>query len=89
MPGQRSAEFAILVSDAWQHRGLGKELLRRLVAIGRSEGASTITASILPDNLDMQRVCRKVGFELRHVPEDGVVQALLVLEPPVSQEVRT
>jgi acetyltransferase len=88
MPGQSSAEFAILVSDAWQRRGLGTELLRRLVVIGRSEGVTTINASILPDNLDMQRVCSKVGFELRHLPEDGVVQALLTLEPPASQEVR-
>ena len=85
-PGQGDAEFAILVSDAWQHRGLGTELLRRLVAIGRSEGVTTITASILPDNLDMQRVCSKVGFELRHVPEDGVVLALIALEAPEVQK---
>jgi acetyltransferase len=80
-PGQASAEFAILVADAWQHRGLGTELLRRLVAIGQSEGVAAITASILADNMDMQRVCSKVGFQLRHVPEEGVLQAVLVLEP--------
>jgi acetyltransferase len=87
-PGQSNAEFALLVSDEWQHRGLGTELLRRLVAIGRSEGVTAITAGILSDNLDMQRVCSKVGFELRHVPEDGVVQALLLLEPSTASEVR-
>jgi acetyltransferase len=86
-PGQGSAEFAILVSDAWQHQGLGTELLRRLVAIGRSEGVAAITASILTDNLDMQRVCSKVGFELRRVLEDGVVQARLLLAPAASEEV--
>jgi acetyltransferase len=88
IPGEGSAEFAILVSDAWQHRGLGTELLRRLVAIGRSEGVTAITASILPDNLEMQRVCSKVGFDLRHLPEHGVVQALLVLESSVTHEVQ-
>jgi acetyltransferase len=87
-PGQGNAEFAILVSDAWQHQGLGTELLRRLVGIGRSEGVTAITASILPENLDMQRVCSKVGFELRHVPEDGVVEALLVLVPSTTSEVQ-
>jgi hypothetical protein len=35
----------------------------------------------------MQRVCSKVGFELRHVPEDGVVEALLVLMPAATHEV--
>lgn len=87
-PGQTGAEFAILVSDAWQHRGLGTELLRRLVAIGRSESVSAITASILSGNSDMQRLCSKVGFELRHVPEDGVVQAVLVLDPSASHQVQ-
>jgi acetyltransferase len=86
-PGEQTAEFAILVSDEWQHRGLGTELLRRLVAIGRSESLTTITASILPDNLDMQRVCSKVGFELRHVPEDRLVQAVLLLEPASETQI--
>jgi acetyltransferase len=87
-PGQGNAEFAILISDAWQHRGLGTELLRRLVAMGRSEGLTAITGSILPQNLDMQRVCSKVGFELRHRPEDGIVQAVLLLEPSANGEIR-
>jgi acetyltransferase len=86
-PGQHSAEFAIVVSDDWQHQGLGTELLRRLVAIGRDEQVSAITASILPDNLDMQKLCIKLGFELRHAPEDGVVQAVLLLSRP-GNEVR-
>ena len=55
VPGQSRAEFAIRVSDAWQHRGLGSELLRRLVQIGRDERLSQITADILPDDLDMRR----------------------------------
>jgi hypothetical protein len=43
---------------------------------------------VLLDNLAMQRVCSKVGFELRHVPEDGVVQALLLLEPAPTNEMQ-
>jgi acetyltransferase len=34
------AEFAILVSDQWQDRGIGTELLRRLIQVGRDEGLS-------------------------------------------------
>jgi acetyltransferase len=79
VPGQRHAEFAILLNDAWQRKGLGTELLRRLVAIGRDEGVSCITADILPDNLDMRRVCQKVGFELRYKPGDSTVFAILQL----------
>ena len=32
LPGGAEAEFALLVSDQYQHRGLGTELLRRLPA---------------------------------------------------------
>src|SRR5690606_26314316 len=33
----REGEFAILVSDNWHHRGLGHEMLKRLMDIGRAE----------------------------------------------------
>lgn len=61
------AEFAILVSDAWQGHGFGLELLRRLVQIGRDEKLQRIVASILSDNVAMQRVSRKAGFKLKRV----------------------
>ncbi|MEB3295716.1 MAG: bifunctional acetate--CoA ligase family protein/GNAT family N-acetyltransferase [Synechococcales bacterium] len=63
--GRQEAEFAILVSDAVQGQGLGSELLRRLVAIGREAHLTRITAEILPENVAMQRVCQKVGFQLK------------------------
>ena len=61
------AEFAILVSDAWQGHGFGGELLRRLVQIGRDEKLQRIVASILSDNVAMQHVSRKIGFKLKRV----------------------
>jgi len=64
------AEFAILVSDVWQGHGFGVELLRRLVEIGRDEKLKRIVATILSENVPMQRVSRKVGFKLkRNGPE--------------------
>jgi acetyltransferase len=67
LPGTREAEFAILVSDLWQGRGLGKELLRRLVQIGRDEKLHRINADILGENGAMQRVARQAGFTLTPV----------------------
>ena len=84
IPGQTQAEFALVISDEWQHRGLGTELLRRLVQIGRDEHVSAIVADILPENADMRRICEKVGFKLRYEPGDSVVRALLQLAAPVS-----
>jgi acetyltransferase len=64
------AEFAILVSDAWQGHGFGVELLRRLVQIGRDEKLKRIVATILSDNIAMQRVSRKLGFKLKRVESE-------------------
>ncbi len=62
MHGVREAEFALLVSDAYQRLGLGTEILRQLLHVGRNEHIKRITADILPENFAMQRVCEKVGF---------------------------
>jgi acetyltransferase len=79
IPGQDQAEFAMLIADEWHHRGLGTELLRRLVEIGKNEGLSAITADILRDNVEMQRVCEKVGFELRHELGEPTARAAILL----------
>ncbi len=77
--GANEAEFAIVISDQWQNRGLGTQLLNRLVQIGRDEQLERITATILPDNREMQHVCRKVGFEVRHAAGEGECKAEIVL----------
>jgi acetyltransferase len=64
------AEFAILVSDAHQGHGFGGELLRRLVQIGRDEKLERIVATILSNNIAMQRVSRKIGFKLKRVESE-------------------
>ena len=62
--GLNEAEFAILVSDRWQKHGLGTELLKRLVQVGRDEKLARITADILADNIAMRTVSKKVGFKV-------------------------
>ena len=44
--------------------GLGTELLKRLVQIGRDERLERITATILPENHGMHHVSKRVGFKL-------------------------
>ena len=66
--GVKEGEFAMLVSDPWHGQGLGSELLRRLVQIGRDEKLETIRADILLQNRAMQRVSERVGFQLRRTP---------------------
>ena len=78
-PGTNTAQFSIVVIDRYQRRGLGTELLRRLVQIGREEKLKRITADILPENLGMQAVSEKLKFKLKNTAGEGMVRAELVL----------
>jgi acetyltransferase len=73
------AEFALVVADDFQKCGLGTELLRRLIEIGRAEGVQVITADILAENTGMQKVSEKLGFRLTREIGDPIVSARLEL----------
>lgn len=73
------AEFAIVISDAWQGRGLGRQLLELLIQIARDERLSRLVGHILVGNREMQHVCRKLGFRIRHHPGDSECRAELPL----------
>ena len=63
-PGTNEAEFAVLVVDRVQRRGLGREMLRRLLDIARDEKLEAVYGQILPENRAMAAVCRRLGFEV-------------------------
>ncbi len=74
-----SGEFAILVADRWQRRGLGRELLRRIVRIGQDEGLHRIWADLLAANIGMRRVAEAAGFTITGDPTEGTLRAQLDL----------
>ncbi|HEY5895592.1 MAG TPA: bifunctional acetate--CoA ligase family protein/GNAT family N-acetyltransferase [Chthoniobacterales bacterium] len=73
LPTRHEAEFAIVVSDAWQDRGLGTLLMETLIRIGHAEKIKHITGSVLLSNHAMLRLCRQFGFTIPHGSEDDVV----------------
>ncbi len=77
--GANEAEFALVISDQSQGLGLGTRLLKTLVQIGRDEKLNRITATILPDNRQMQHVARKAGFIVVNEPQAGECRANLDL----------
>ena len=64
------AEIAVTVVDDWQGRGLGTELLSRLIERAREEGITRFTALVDAENEKMQSLLRDIGGEL-HVAESG------------------
>jgi acetyltransferase len=77
--GSNAAEFAMLVSDKFQDQGLGTELLRRLLEVGKNEKSCCIYADILADNSGMQRICEKLGFQITNTSDTTVLRAEIKL----------
>jgi acetyltransferase len=73
--GTNRAEFSILVSDLWHGQGLGSELLRRLIEIGRAEKLASISGQILADNQAMHHICRAVGLKVTHDADSNLFTA--------------
>ena len=48
-----SATSALVVADRWQNRGIGSELLDRLVARATARGVSVLVMDVLPENKQM------------------------------------
>ena len=72
----RNAEVALLVLDEFQGRGLGTELLRRLLETARGQKITQIQGEMLRDNVAMQKVLKKLGFRFRLLDSRSVRAAL-------------
>jgi acetyltransferase len=77
--GTEEAEFSMVVSDRYQRQGLGGELMRHLLQIGRAEKLRRIHADILPDNIAMQRLAAKFGFRLEFDAKEKVTRTTIDL----------
>lgn len=77
--GLNEAEFALIVTDKYQRQGLGTEMLKRLVQIGRDEKLRRISANILAENHGMQTVSKRVGFSLQRDADNHDYKAEILL----------
>jgi len=70
------AEFAIVLADARQGRGVGRELLGRLIDCARERGVKRLHGVALGTNTRMLLLGRRLGFRLRKSPEAASLTAL-------------
>jgi GNAT superfamily N-acetyltransferase len=65
------AEFAVVVEDRCQARGIGKQLLSALAERAGREGVKTLTGAVLGENRSMFGLIRSVFAKVRYAMEDG------------------
>jgi GNAT superfamily N-acetyltransferase len=87
-------EVALLVEDEWQRRGVGAELLGRLVAMAVEAGCESVYAVTQASNTGMVAAMRGLELPLDYQIEEGtlVVTARLDTAPvttPAPHDTRT
>jgi acetyltransferase len=71
LPDGRSCEFAVVVADDWQRRGLGRRMMARLIEVARTRGFGTMIGWILAGNDGMLAMVSALGFSLQADPDDA------------------
>ena len=69
-PDGESAEFAIVVDDAWQGRGVARQLMGRLIACARQRGFKRLQGAVLRANHNMIKFTEGLGFTTADDPDD-------------------
>jgi len=83
-PTSGMGELGIVVAEAWQKRGVGTALVRRLVEVGKGHGVKGLRADVLVSNPGMIGVLRRVGLREIPLPSAGVyaVEFAFPRDPP-------
>lgn len=77
-PEGETAEFAVIVADPWQGRGLGEKLIARVREIAQDNGVKSLWGEVLAENVPMLGLVKKMGFTI-HSREEGVRRVEMAL----------
>ncbi|MBI1990380.1 MAG: GNAT family N-acetyltransferase, partial [Betaproteobacteria bacterium] len=81
-PDGESCEFAVVIADQWQGRGIAGRLMSELIAVAREKRLKQMMGHVLASNSRMLKFVGELGFTLSHDPSDPTVKrAVLALQP--------
>jgi acetyltransferase len=69
-PDAESCEFALVVADKWQHRGIGPKLMTSLFDVARANGLKRMEGEVLATNQRMLKMVEALGFSATRSQED-------------------
>jgi acetyltransferase len=61
---KKTGEFAVAVTDAWQKRGAGSQMIDFCIEMSRKRGVERISTVMLPDNTIIIKMFERRGFTL-------------------------
>ncbi len=69
-PNKKRGEFAVVVADKYQGKGLGVKLVDMLIEFAKEKGIESIYGTVMGENLRMIRLCEKLGCSIRREQEN-------------------
>ncbi|MBT8441303.1 MAG: GNAT family N-acetyltransferase, partial [Gammaproteobacteria bacterium] len=78
LPDEATCEFAIVVGDDWQGRGLARLLMGDLIAAARDAGLKKMYGTTLKENRGMLELAGNLGFEIEPDPEDPDLRVMTI-----------
>ena len=69
-PDQKTCEFAIVVSDKWQGKGIARLLMQKLIEIARNRGLEIMEGQILANNFRMLELMLSLNFQINNDSDD-------------------
>ncbi len=75
-PGERAADVAVVVADAWQRAGLGRVLVGALLVHAANQGLARLRGEALADNAPLLALTHRFGFSARPHPEERELVSL-------------
>jgi acetyltransferase len=82
-PDGRKVEFAIQVASPWQGKGLGRQLMEKLLRYVRERGVEEIEGQCLHENTGMATLAKHLGFTVSGGTGGDTLAMNMVLGNPV------
>jgi acetyltransferase len=76
-PDGKTGEFAVLVGDAWQGKGIGSSLLEKCLSIAEKQGFMEVHGIVLKENRNMLALGKKLGFEVKRGQDSGDMELII------------
>lgn len=75
-PDGSSCEFALVVADDWQNKGIGTHLMNQLILAARDRGLKTMEGEVLSDNQGMLDLVSNLGFKVSTSKDDSRIKTV-------------
>ncbi len=76
LPDNQSCEFALVVADDWQHRGVGFKMMTVLLEHASSRGLKRMEGEVLASNTGMLTLMNEIGFTHSAHPDDAGIKVV-------------